>query len=72
MKRLSASQNEHLFFQGSCVQTIVKDEDKSHDNQDMNESKEIDSNNQLVHEENITKTGVSDYTVIIKSPKRRF
>lgn len=59
------------FFQGSCVQTIVKDEDKSHDNQDMNESKEIDNNNQLFHEENITKTGVSDNTVIIKSPKRR-
>lgn len=59
------------FFQGSCVQTIVKDEDKSHDNQDMNESKEIDNNNQLFHEENITKTSVSDNTVIIKSPKRR-
>lgn len=60
------------FFQGSCVQSIVKDEDKSHDNQDMNESKEIDNNSQLFHEENITKTGVSDNTVIIKSPKRRF
>lgn len=54
------------------MQKIVRDEDKSHDKQDMNKSNDIGNNNQLFHEENISQIGVPDYTVIIKSPRRRF
>lgn len=51
-------------FQRGCVQRTVTDEDKSHDKQDLDKAKQIDTNNQLSYEQNITQTDVPDYTVI--------
>lgn len=51
-------------FQRDCVQRTVTDEDKSHDKQDLDESKQIDTNSQLFIEQNIAQTDFSDYTVI--------
>lgn len=46
------------------MQRTVTDEDKSHDKQDLDKAKQIDTNNQLSYEQNITQTDVPDYTVI--------
>lgn len=53
-----------FYFQRGCVQRTVTDEDKSHDKQDVDKAKQIDTNNQLSYEQNITQTDVPDYTVI--------
>lgn len=46
------------------MQRTVTDEDKSHEKQDLDEAEQIDTNNQLFHEQNIAQTDVPDYTVI--------
>lgn len=47
------------------MQITISDEDKSHDTRDSNESKENDTKNQLLHDQNITKTDFPVYTVIV-------
>lgn len=58
-------QNRVCFdFKICSKKEAVADEDKSNDKQDLSESKEIDSENQLFHEQNITQTDFPDDTVI--------
>lgn len=51
-------------FQRGCVQRTVTDEDKSHDKPNLDKSKQSDTDNQLLHEQNSAQTDFPDSMVI--------